>query len=98
MDVAKYSSSFGVHRRISWTKSGLKVELQGTDVFGASLVSPLSTSSASTRSNVLQASQRREGMSTPSVVVFLRRSLHRCDEADFIGGRASREEAWAEVG
>ena len=43
------------------------------------------------RSNVLQASQRPESMSTPRVV-FLKRSLNRCDEKEPIGRRTSREE------
>ena len=65
MDVSEYSSEFDVHGQISWTKFGLKVELQGRDVFGTSFVSPPFPFS---RSNVLQASQRRESMSTPRVV------------------------------
>ena len=40
MNVSEYSSEFDVHGQISWTKFGLKVELQGRDVFGTSFVSP----------------------------------------------------------
>ncbi|KIJ92142.1 hypothetical protein K443DRAFT_13810 [Laccaria amethystina LaAM-08-1] len=66
-DVSKYSSSFDFRGRISWTRFGLKVELQGTDVCGTSLVFPLSPSSACTRSNVLSP---LNVVSTPRVVIF----------------------------
>ena len=40
MEASKYSLSFDVHRRILWIRFGLKVDLQGIDAFGTSLVSP----------------------------------------------------------
>ena len=53
---------------------------------------PLSAPSAFTQSSVLQASQRRESMSTLRVVVLLRRSLHRCEGEGLIRQAEKRNE------
>ena len=91
MDVLKCSSLFD----LPWVNIVDKV---GTERGRIHLVPHSFPPIAFMRSNILQATQQRESMSTLCVILFLRRSLHRCEEGELVGGRGSREEEWVAVG